>query len=138
MTIDRQSQNCRDSNLDSNPMVKFSVNPISGMSPSGKAPGSGPGIRGFESLHPSHEKSSDLLVWRFSWLECFELPSGIRWAKSAGETLRQLFHCHKRKSRLITSRVSFTFGWRMTVGCRRLIAVSADRIRCRFPIARES
>ncbi len=23
------------------------------MSPSGKAPGSGPGIRGFESLHPS-------------------------------------------------------------------------------------
>ncbi len=29
----------------------------SGMSPSGKAPGSGPGIRGFESLHPSHEKS---------------------------------------------------------------------------------
>ena len=24
-----------------------------GMSPSGKAPGSGPGIRGFESLHPS-------------------------------------------------------------------------------------
>ena len=25
------------------------------MSPSGKAPGSGPGIRGFESLHPSHE-----------------------------------------------------------------------------------
>ncbi len=27
------------------------------MSPSGKAPGSGPGIRGFESLHPSHVKS---------------------------------------------------------------------------------
>lgn len=26
------------------------------MSPSGKAPGFGPGIRGFESLHPSHEK----------------------------------------------------------------------------------
>ena len=25
------------------------------MSPSGKAPGFGPGIRGFESLHPSHE-----------------------------------------------------------------------------------
>jgi len=28
------------------------------MSPSGKAPGSGPGIRGFESLHPSHENNS--------------------------------------------------------------------------------
>lgn len=27
------------------------------MWPSGKAPGFGPGIRGFESLHPSHEKS---------------------------------------------------------------------------------
>ncbi len=26
-----------------------------GMSPSGKAPGSGPGIRGFESLHPSQK-----------------------------------------------------------------------------------
>ena len=26
------------------------------MSPSGKAPGSGPGIRGFESLHPSQNK----------------------------------------------------------------------------------
>ena len=26
-----------------------------GMSPSGKAPGSGPGIRGFESLHPSQD-----------------------------------------------------------------------------------
>ena len=26
------------------------------MSPSGKAPGFGPGIRGFESLHPSQEK----------------------------------------------------------------------------------
>ena len=25
-----------------------------GMWPSGKAPGFGPGIRGFESLHPSH------------------------------------------------------------------------------------
>ena len=27
-----------------------------GMSPSGKAPGSGPGIRGFESLHPSQDR----------------------------------------------------------------------------------
>ena len=26
------------------------------MSPSGKAPGFGPGIRGFESLHPSQNK----------------------------------------------------------------------------------
>ena len=29
---------------------------ILGESPSGKAPGFGPGIRGFESLHPSQEK----------------------------------------------------------------------------------
>lgn len=29
------------------------VGKVIGMSPSGKAPGSGPGIRGFESLHPS-------------------------------------------------------------------------------------
>ena len=28
-----------------------------GMWPSGKAPGFGPGIRGFESLHPSHRKT---------------------------------------------------------------------------------
>ena len=29
--------------------------------PSGKAPGSGPGIRGFESLLPSHAKSQ--VIW---------------------------------------------------------------------------
>ena len=28
------------------------------MSPSGKAPGSGPGIRGFESLHPSQDDNA--------------------------------------------------------------------------------
>ena len=32
-------------------MIKYTKN---GMSPSGKAAGSGPAIRGFESLHPSH------------------------------------------------------------------------------------
>ena len=32
------------------------------MWPSGKAPGFGPGIRGFESLHPSHEKTSDIVL----------------------------------------------------------------------------
>lgn len=42
------------------------------MWPSGKAPGFGPGIRGFESLHPSHEKSRrscDLGL--FLWLRCY-------------------------------------------------------------------
>jgi hypothetical protein len=33
------------------------------MWPSGKAPGFGPGIRGFESLHPSHGKTPP--VWCF-------------------------------------------------------------------------
>ena len=39
-----------------------------GMWPSGKAPGFGPGIRGFESLHPSHGKCPDFIyeVWAFS------------------------------------------------------------------------
>ncbi len=32
----------------------FSFSSLLGDSPSGKAPGSGPGIRGFESLIPSH------------------------------------------------------------------------------------
>jgi hypothetical protein len=36
--------------------------------PSGKAPGSGPGIRGFESLFPSHEKMTHRLMGRFSCL----------------------------------------------------------------------
>ena len=31
-----------------------------GMWPSGKAPGFGPGIRGFESLHPSHKKETSI------------------------------------------------------------------------------
>ncbi len=38
-----------------------------GDSPSGKAPGSGPGIRGFESLIPSHAKSSPI-GGLFAWL----------------------------------------------------------------------
>ena len=45
---------------------------IVGMSPSGKAPGSGPGIRGFESLHPSQEDKhtiSDQLVFFFYFFE---------------------------------------------------------------------
>ena len=37
------------------------------MWPSGKAPGFGPGIRGFESLHPSQEKMSPFGLI-FSWL----------------------------------------------------------------------
>ena len=46
--------------------------------PSGKAPGSGPGIRGFESLRPSHVKSgpSDRFL-RGLWL-WFEIPNAIR------------------------------------------------------------
>ena len=35
-------------------MIQFVTS--DGVSPSGKALGSGPSIRGFESLHPSHEK----------------------------------------------------------------------------------
>jgi hypothetical protein len=38
-----------------------------GMWPSGKAPGFGPGIRGFESLHPSHAETG-LLCPVFAWL----------------------------------------------------------------------
>jgi hypothetical protein len=34
-----------------------------GMWPSGKAPGFGPGIRGFESLHPSHDKTPPWVVF---------------------------------------------------------------------------
>ena len=40
-----------------------------GMSPSGKAPVSGTGIRGFESLHPSQNKTSPfglVLFWLYS------------------------------------------------------------------------
>ena len=39
-------------NLENKRLTCYS-NKVIGMSPSGKAPGSGPGIRGFESLHPS-------------------------------------------------------------------------------------
>ena len=43
------------------------------MSPSGKAPGSGPGIRGFESLHPSHKNR--LTFW---WVVFYNLAVGIQ------------------------------------------------------------
>ncbi len=41
------------------------------MSPSGKAPGFGPGIRGFESLHPSQDKMFilNILSWLFNYIE---------------------------------------------------------------------
>ena len=41
-----------------------------GMSPSGKAPGFGPGIRGFESLHPSQDKM--FILNALSWLFIFD------------------------------------------------------------------
>ncbi len=41
-----------------------------GMSPSGKAPGFGPGIRGFESLHPSQDKM--FILNDLSWLFIFD------------------------------------------------------------------
>jgi hypothetical protein len=40
------------------------------MSPSGKAPGFGPGIRGFESLHPSQDKM--FILNALSWLFIFD------------------------------------------------------------------
>ena len=40
-----------------------------GPSPSGKAPGFGPGIRGFESLHPSQDKM--FILNALSWLFIF-------------------------------------------------------------------
>ena len=57
---------------DSNP-IRIIYNSYTGDSPSGKAPGSGPGILGFESLIPSHFKENfgivaltgDFFVCRF-------------------------------------------------------------------------
>ena len=40
------------------------------MSPSGKAAGSGPAIRGFESLHPSQDKM--FILNALSWLFIFD------------------------------------------------------------------
>ena len=42
-----------------------------GMSPSGKAAGSGPAIRGFESLHPSQDEMFiiNTLSWLFNYIE---------------------------------------------------------------------
>ena len=41
------------------------------MSPSGKAAGSGPAIRGFESLHPSQDEMFivNTLSWLFNYIE---------------------------------------------------------------------
>ena len=50
--------------------------PKNGESPSGKAPGFGPGIRGFESLHPSHGKSPNFAFARFGLFLCLELGFG--------------------------------------------------------------
>lgn len=48
--------------------MKFALGTIIGDSPSGKAPGSGPGIRGFESLIPSQKNNFDDLSKLFFWL----------------------------------------------------------------------
>ena len=50
------------------------------MSPSGKAPGFGPGIRGFESLHPSQDKMFILnaLSWLFIFLDDLYKSSFVR------------------------------------------------------------
>lgn len=49
-----------------------------GMWPSGKAPGFGPGIRGFESLHPSQQKKSIM----YDGLFCCLWRGGIRTGSS--------------------------------------------------------
>ena len=48
------------------------------MSPSGKAPGFGPGIRGFESLHPSHEIITDAKEFELRTLFVFTSVNLVR------------------------------------------------------------
>lgn len=48
------------------------------MSPSGKAPGFGPGIRGFESLHPSHEIITDTKEFELRALFILSSVSKVR------------------------------------------------------------
>ncbi len=59
------------------------------MSPSGKAPGSGPGIRGFESLHPSHENRQNICSGVFHNLYVgFRIPEWHEGVKIAGGNLQ--------------------------------------------------
>lgn len=51
--------------------------------PSGKAPGFGPGIRGFESLLPSQNENRSFDRSLF-WLERFESPNDFCVAKDSG------------------------------------------------------
>jgi hypothetical protein len=60
-----------DRSLRAKTLMRSYRHPIIGTSPSGKAPGFGPGIRGFESLRPSQEiieRKKDVQFWASFYL----------------------------------------------------------------------
>lgn len=63
--FEREARVGKQSSMDQIPyhlVAPHSTEPYIGMSPSGKAHGFGPCIRGFESLHPSQDKNTGLVL----------------------------------------------------------------------------